>query len=1624
MHCACASKYPRHSIKGEGSLPKTTPHSYMEEKQSMMSEKETAAPEKETLELVLPAQDVTEPPKKKVRRRKSCTKRCLVSCLICLLVLALFVGGIITASALVFNRFVSPRIGGVDFLSTVRLMRGLYNGERNRNKILTDTATEEDLYAFYDELYAHLFVKSLKSADAFAADYDAFDDAQKADVAAQLLEDGEWAAKYNAASDSGKDAIARDYYVKTHRYPITVTSLLAKVDLGDLTGGGSETAAAGDEEPEAGEGEEGPEVGATGSEGSSIAGLDLASLLDGIAIDIRDNPALAKFDYTKDADYADNVAAVTMQISGKEITAVLSEVMKGVLSKIDMSSLTEGLGAADLDITQYVRIPQVVITSDFDGTDLTEEERRAAFDKNVCLSATVELRIGDLLSSGAAQSVLSKTIGESVSPSMIKVILSVVKGALPKTLFLTAGIYPYDDSRDMLVKINNYSAEDQANMIKIVNAVMGGDFLGGESSQSEDGEAEAEKKGSVFTQLNARAVELFAKLDELGAPVSFYETQSDNGRSVGLSFAHIQLLLHFLQLDGEDGVSPYDLMTVLKCLFSEVGDGNAQGEADFTALYTELEQKYGIAAATWEDKGLLGTLTDDAGNVLKNINLSGDFQFKENDKMRVTVKDTELVAMFADAIQSLAGGSETAAAGDSSDMLSSLKDSLQFTEFSIRAEDTDLYSFTFKVNIGIDQLLGDVLKEESGIMNTLKDTFPDNMSIGLTLYTKTEDGVIKEYSPEGHSISYLINSFDATYTQRVLDTITKLMSKLGGSEITLDSLGAKINEVVEKVFDTVNDTLHCSLRVQAGGLQLPSLYEIIHGFGEMQVESKDALTAEDLPSIDRIRNVLTTIYNFTPSAASVQGTEADALISTLRNNYYLKADISAEDLFNGSNLSDKFSGDFFDTQKLFADDRPLSQLSVPIDANALADLVQKSGKTDGISVEGLVNSVSIVGSNYSRDGGNLYLNMTFAASFAQQESGESSELSVSQFMPERLYITAVVLLHNDTDTYSIDRFTTDIVINENNVATSDLLRLAKVFTGNEINTSSVSTTVKDAIGSAFSTVEGNLLVTYTQNGATEERMILSDVFTYLTEGKLTTEGGSTHYDRSQHMKNSDASDTTPTQLMNRLRELGKADTADNFGANMVVWSGKAPAETGDKYNDNIFVGSTAEDDFYTQLKEGYFFKEKPSAATFTADNNIFSDLSQDTLGDYFRLVGNGTNGLYNYTGDQVYAILSDKAMGSLIKNQNAVSVNSDYVKSVEVTSLKMQVIGSTLRVELTCLVETQNNALLPQKFYLTTVSQKAVAALSDKSTSFTTTMALNRFTPEDLADLFANTAFLSTINLNDTIQTQLVTDNVSSALNELFADKLKGYAEGYENFDDPNDARGKGYIRFYTVYHKIVDTLGIVRASYPYADTDIQGAIVSLHKDNDLLYAINPSGDASYAGYGNLTDRAFANLIKQYNALGYEKPDSVQSIIFAGNSDKTVTLHKDEENERVCNVYQEWATLLGKVGGTAFTFTDTPQSKYVVATACFKTTGVTSGVSLLPEEIYSTVVYNGSTTEVDYIFINDMTVRQTEMILSCLGGTMEQKSISGTVTSLITLYKPTATYVQSDDFDQCIGYLQ
>ena len=150
--------------------------------------------------------------------------KCLTCCIVCLVILVILTAIIIGASAIAFNKMVSPMIGGVKFGEALSLLSATMHA--NEKKIVTDPYTEKDLNDFYAELNSATFQK-VKSEEELSREYDALPQEEQ-------------------------DAISRTDYIKENQYTLTIPKILDAIGgVSDLIGVQSpaeETATAGDEE--------------------------------------------------------------------------------------------------------------------------------------------------------------------------------------------------------------------------------------------------------------------------------------------------------------------------------------------------------------------------------------------------------------------------------------------------------------------------------------------------------------------------------------------------------------------------------------------------------------------------------------------------------------------------------------------------------------------------------------------------------------------------------------------------------------------------------------------------------------------------------------------------------------------------------------------------------------------------------------------------------------------------------------------------------------------------------------------------------------------------------------------------------------------------------------------------------------------------------------------------------------------------------------------------------------------------------------------------------------------------------------------------------------------------------
>ena len=1363
---------------------------------------------------------------------------CLTCCIVCLVLMLVFVGLVIGGSAIAFNKFVSPMIGGVKFGSAVKLMSGIYSGERNRKKIVTDKYTEEDLSDFYDELNAHLFQKVRTKAE-LEAEYAAFTPEQRAAVLDELRANKKWNAIYESTED--KDAVGKDYYVSANRYPLTVAKILAKVDLNSLAGNGTSAeqqealdaflstdpvaryAAAGDPEEETATT---GEAATTGEESKSEQDM-LKDLLSDLHFDFTENGLLGTFDHTKGEDYAANIESVTFEITGNQIAALVGEVVAQVLSNMD---LNKTLGTADMDIDlskiylpDYVLIPQVIIEHKTDLPDNYTPEQLADYNKNTYVAVTLEMRFRKLLNNKDLQAAVKAKLAEMApqAASFTGVGFGVIKSILPKTLFVTMGIYPLDPERDAYIKINNYSEKLQGELAKVINATMGGSNMfpteGESAPTTEDGNI------NVMNQINGSVVKTFSSLGEQGIPLTFVDiSRAEKKKTVGLRLAHVQMLLQMMNAydpAAQDGITPYLFMTVLKCLFSNA-EMVTPTEGDLDALYTEIEDKYGVQKTYWQNGGLLNM--DNLANITSAIDIK-DINLRENDVMRVNLLDKQLLSLFVRAkedgtLDQFLGDSGTAAAADPESETTSVNNlisSLNMSKMEIKQKgDTTVYTLSMRATLSIVNLLGDMLKEENSILETFIDAIPQSLSFGITVYLHTnaqgnityvganEDGT--------DATGFLINAFDETYTLKVIETLSTLMRCLGGSDaFQLDGIREKVDSAFQTVFDTIRDKLYCEVGVKEGTLVLPSLYEVVRGFSKMKIDSSETLTEADLLTPGEIREVLNTMYHSTYAPVAYTGTPGDAMLADLQSKYYLATAWTADDLFGDSvDIKSKMNADsinFRDVKDgeghvtavgLYRDTRTLDQLKVNIAGNALANLLDKSGKLGNLTEgnTGILKGIEVVNCIYTVSGDKTYADFIFRAKLTEEaaaagESEEAAGFSVDTLLPDDVYLTASILMNNRTGDYSAKaRFSSSIIVNNNVSATDNMFRLIKVFSGESFDSTKITDQVSSAVESAFVTIEENVNLTYGTTADTA--MQLENVFNTINklsnkptaEQKADPEFMATYVPYQSNVEDDQ-------ELMGLMREFGRdpeSETAevtlsDGVNKQSVVATVDVAAYASVFGITAAAKAPTVDDEaaFYTDLNANFYVADGKEFSTAKINTGVVVDSTIIDLKKLYEDTRAYEDLITEATDNRLAAVIDAMYHAGIEVRNGSDLIGTAKILAVHITETAIQ---TFVKVEMN--PSSANANLLPEVIYLTTHTWLVDPDGAGTREIYETSVSINNLSKADTENLFDRLNKLSTsMSMNFSLKMADMTKPIEDNIQDVFDNKLKAlgnisYQEG------------------------------------------------------------------------------------------------------------------------------------------------------------------------------------------------------------------------------------------------------
>ncbi len=1154
----------------------------------------------------------------KTGREKKGGKCCLTCLIVSIVILVLFVGGVFIGANVAFSTFVSPHIGGVTLMETLSLLRGLYNADRDA--IVTEEFAEADLYAFYGNLNTALFQKPYTEEENLAINQ----------------------AKYDALSQEEKDNMSNEEkaaFLAKQNYRISIQNILDAVNFGDMVSGGQNDT--------------------SGETGELAAAEDADPMTQMLKELLFDFSVLAA--YNEDIENAEaNLPFQTLTITGKQVAAIINEVAT-IFLKGESSPLNEVEMLASIDnINEYIKIPQVKISYDKKLEDCDSFEE---YEKGVNFSITVEVKLGDIVEIAISQFAADLN---SIPPF----VFDVVKRIVPKDLFLTVGTYPLDKEKEVFAVVNNFNDKQVATMNTILNAVFSKMNKSEEESGEEQSENSSLLQSlnatvaDVFEKIKSQniALDFVSSEGANGLQLKHIETVLS---LMGLIDPDDPYNLNTPGVI--NSITPHMFLSAMKCLtvsynvededYDEIAKNySAEDLSLFLALF---EQNYGIDSGYLSDSDVSLLDSSTLQNLPDHISLADNINYSLTpEEMRVFLSDKALAALLADAINSgLLNSGDTAAAEDSMDFVSLVNfNQINITkktekvidnpifnegtpeEYTLPSATSRLYEVSLVLSLSLSDLLAGNENEQSELINTVFGSL-HSLYVSVAMYIEeigTEDNseiYARNVGGEANPASFKINKFSYENTDKVFATLSLMMQKLGNKDnegennnpFDITTISTQVEEIFGTVFAQFEDNLKAPIHIANKNLVLPSIYEVISGM----VNDK-ATTEEDKMNATEIHSVFRGIYDSgievvdfgeTPSPETVYKLEkysegvSDAFLASLSNNYYMKEQMDTSALFDSENIGNMLSADSIDfvgANGVYHDSRTLDALSVPMTGDALAALLVESGQLQSISQDsegGMLKDLEIINAVMRVNGTSLIVDFELVASLDKgSEGGEEQGTNFSGFLPDRLYITASVLVAADSYSVEMPRFFTEVAVNKmESEANNNLFKLLRVLTGEDIDTSSLTQEVKNAMENAFTSLEENINLEY------YIQLSVADAdFAKVKDALNATYGVDTVTDASvintimlanifntlNKLSNKEDPLYVPSQLEDltlraRLQEFGREPEKEHDVSN----------ESGVKYFDNIFALGDS-NDFIDNFNRYYYINQNNR---MTADGLLSND---------------------------------------------------------------------------------------------------------------------------------------------------------------------------------------------------------------------------------------------------------------------------------------------------------------------------------------------------------------------------------------------------------------------------------
>lgn len=875
--------------------------------------------------------------------------------------------------------------------------------------------------------------------------------------------------------------------------------------------------------------ESAPEIGANGSITGNKALDELLESLD--------------FDFSvlegKDQDALEREM---LELSDKELAAVLNESFSSLTEIEALKKIETDYG---VNIANVVSVQQVII----DQATVLEQ-------KDVRVLVTLKLNVRDAAKTALQnnkEQFLSKLFKGASVPGIVSKLADAVPYVLPENLYVTASVYPNQQTWSAQVYVNNMSEKQQQAVNNILDR-----FL---SSNDEDGNSI-----SFMQNINLKVYDTIAKINDI-IPISFTPSGSVDTKP-------IQAVINML---GAENLTQGDFLALIRDVklptAQSLGVDGYSEEAQTLAANEFINGEF--CTKYYFDNTVEGSPDQyfiTAGNLFTKLNT---FSEDEETLSRIQIRDKiEVGVDYAD------GGAFRPLA-DEETLAALLNGYLKNQAYKVEnmepwimdvkctATGTDNAKgdyFTLQITIELD-LTGNIeaqLGDNESMKRLVKQILPDSIYVFLT-YTQYSG------TTDNPSVAYVdINKKGNEMSRQHFETLMSLLNAVNKkaptgengddnpadqvSGMTFDELEAQLNAKIYEAFGDIERNLGAEIQFVSssgsakGGAILPNLFEVLAGNEKLRYDAEldadmteDEFNAKYKMTGEEMYLILSDTYKYDPAGTDVETnvtaetaqTGIDNFVKEIDAKYYIDTDVEGDDwsASNIQNMLTEISGDYNQRLRMNAgggksglldDASAYEELYPYLSQFEFANIVNASGKLNNlmqILPESKVEYILI----YLDDGGNPYIRMRINGDITfENVTGEGAE-TIEQ---NKKYAT---LFPYDVDIIVDIKVLTDAqgnvagyepTVNINSIADEQLdkmLFFVRRFSGQtttgdgqSLSKEGLEATIKSKLTAAFNdmTAEGNVEIAFIEKSAEEGGIELSTVFD-LAVNKIYTEEGET-----------------------------------------------------------------------------------------------------------------------------------------------------------------------------------------------------------------------------------------------------------------------------------------------------------------------------------------------------------------------------------------------------------------------------------------------------------------------------------------------------------------------------------